>query len=499
MSREPKRLGGLATAVITLLILSIIAATGMVIWLCLDMVNKDPGVTPPVNNSVALPGNNGSNTVTEPAPVPAETAPPTTIPQPEPETVIATATISSQGDLLMHKPVFDTCRQSDGTYDFESIFRYVKDTVSSFDYALANLETTFGGDDFIYQGNPAFNCPDELMDSVVDTGYDMLLTANNHCGDTMAAGVQRTLEQIRGAGLTAIGTQLNDEEPKYAVVDVNGIKVGMVCYSWAYSYDGSKVSMNGLTPIPADGTINFFRNSNLEPFYQELEQIMADMKADGAEVTMMQIHWGQEYVMQENATQNKIAQKLCDLGFDVIVGGHPHVVQPMALLESTIDPEHKTVCIYSLGNAVSNQRTGISTQFPAGYTEDGVIFTVTFEKYSDGKVYVSATDVIPTWVNMHSNQGKKEYNILPLSKDREDQWKSLFALTDHNFTSCQKSYDRTMGIVGEGLTVCQTYLEQAKKDREQYYYDLAFFPERFATEAAGESAEETTAPMESAA
>ena len=480
MSREPKRLGALGTVIAVLLLLGLIAAAGFLAWLCYDMVNLAPENAQSTDQSVALPTETVA--VTEEAPT-ETTVPPTTEP-PQPETVIATATISSQGDLLMHKPVFDTCRQGDGTYNYESIFRYVKDTVSSYDYALANLETTFGGDDFVYQGNPAFNCPDGLVDSVVEAGYDMLLTANNHCGDTMAAGVKRTLEQIREKGLTAIGTQLNDEEPKYAIVDVNGIKVGMVCYSWAYSYNGSAVSMNGLTPIKADGTINFFMNNNLPAFYEEVKQIMEDMKAAGAEATMMQIHWGLEYQLEENATQNKIAQNLCDIGFDVIVGGHPHVVQPMELLESTVDPDHKTVCIYSVGNAVSNQRSGYISQAPGAYTEDGALFEVTFEKYSDGKVYVAGTDVIPTWVNMHTTGGVKEYNILPLADSTRESWRETFDLNDNTLGFAQKSYDRTMGIVGEGLEACQSYLEQAKIDREEYYYDLAHNPEKYATEPA---------------
>ena len=491
MSREPKRLGALGTVIMVLLILGLIAATGFLVWLCIDMVNLKPDNAPSMEATVALPTESADSTE---APV-ETTVPPTTTEPPQPETVIATATIASQGDLLMHEPVFRTCRQGDGTYNYESIFRYVKDTVSSYDYALANLETTFGGDDFVYQGNPAFNCPDGLVDNVVEAGYDMLLTANNHCGDTMAAGVQRTLEKIREQGLTAIGTQLNDEEPKYAIVDVNGIKIGMVCYSWAFSYDGAKVSMNGLMAIPANGTINFFMNNNLPAFYEEVEAIMADMKDAGAEATMMQIHWGQEYQLTENATQNKIAQKLCDIGFDVIVGGHPHVVQPMELLESTVDPEHKTVCIYSVGNAVSNQRNGYIKDAPPYYTEDGALFEVTFEKYSDGKVYVAGTDVIPTWVNMHTTDGVKEYNILPLADSTRESWRETFKLNDNTMGFAEKSYKRTMGIVGEGLEACQTYLDQAKMDREQYYYDLAFNPDKLATEAPAETVvEETTLP-----
>jgi len=454
---------------IVLLILLMIAATGLVIWLCIDMAKG------PVQSAAPTGGNRAQlSTQVQTVPTqPPTTVPPTTKPDPVPEHVVATATIASMGDLLMHKPVFDTCR-ADGGYDFSSIFRYAKDLIASYDYSLANLETTFGGDGYVYQGNPAFNCPDQLADAVVDAGYDLLLTANNHAGDTMGDGILRTVELIRSKGLTALGSQLSGDEPKYAVVEVNGIKIGMVCYTWAYSGNGSTFSLNGLNPVKDEGQMNYFTNNNPDKLYNELGPILEAMKADGAEATMMFIHWGVEYQTTENEAQRVMAQKLCDMGFDVIVGGHPHVVQPVSLLESTVDPGHKTVCIYSLGNAVSNQRTGISTLFPAGYTEDGALFTVSFEKYSDGTVYLAGADVVPTWVNMHSNNGSKEYNILPLQDSTREQWQESYNLTDANRSAAEKSYDRTMGIVGEGLEQCRTYLEQAKADREQEYYDLAW-------------------------
>lgn len=483
MARNPRRVGIGTTVLITILILALIAATGFVIWLCIDMVNMESDHTTPADTSVVLP--TAETKVTEP--VQEETVPPTTTEPPEPEHVVATATISSQGDLLMHSPVFNSCKQSDGSYDFASIFRYVKDTVSSYDYALANLETTFGGEAHPHVPNQSFSCPDELAASAVEAGYDMLLTANNHSGDSMGDGLTRTIEVAREAGLATLGSQLSGEK-RYSIVEVNGIKIGMVAYTWAFSGDGSKFSLNGLTAIADEGQMNYFTKNNPDKLYNEAQQILADMKAEGAEATMIQIHWGEEYQLTENALQNQIAQKLCDIGFDVIVGGHPHVVQPMELLTSTVDDTHKTVCIYSLGNAVSNQRTGVSNQFPPGYTEDGVLFSVTFEKYSDGKVYLAATDVVPTWVNMHQNNGPKEYNILPLIQDQEDTWKESFNLTDHNFSSCQKSYDRTMGIVGEGLQQCQDYLAQAKTDREAYYLDLVTNPDKYA------AAEETVLP-----
>ena len=491
MSREPKRLGALGTIIALLVILGIIAATGFVVWLCVDMVNKTPDNTLSTDQSVELPLETGAAPVTE---EPTETTePPVTTEPPQPETVVATATIASQGDLLMHSPVFASAKKSDGSYNFESVFRYSADLVSSYDYAVANLETTFGGPNRPHVPNQSFCCPDELAANAREVGYDMFLTANNHSGDTMGDGLIRTLEISRGAGLATLGSQMPGEK-RYSIVEVNGIKIGMVAYTWAFSTDGSKFSLNGLTPIKDEGQMNYFTKKNPDKLYQEVQPMMEEMKAEGAEATMIFIHWGEEYELKENTAQQKMAQKLCDIGFDVIVGGHAHVVQPMALLESTVDPGHKTVCIYSMGNAVSNQRTGVSDQFPTGYTEDGALFTVSFEKYSDGKVYVSGTDVVPTWVNMHSNKGAREYNILPLTKDTEQQWQSSYELTDQQLKSCQKSYDRTMGIVGEGLEACRTYLAQAKETREAYYYNLAYNPGLLETQAAEAPVAEETLP-----
>lgn len=377
---------------------------------------------------------------------------------PVPETV--TATLGVQGDILMHGPVINTGVVTDGEYDFSSIFRYISDYVESYDYAVANLETTLGGTP-PYSGYPVFNCPDGIVDAVKDAGYDMLLTANNHSADTQMAGFDRTLQQVRGAGLESLGTYLNDQEQKFTVVDVGGIKIGMICYTYANGLTASgNPTLNG-NPISQSGKVNFFTENNLDKFYGELNALLADARTAGAEATVLYIHWGIEYQTTENATQRAIAQKVCDMGVDVIVGGHPHVVQPMDLLESTTDPNHKTVCIYSVGNAVSNQRLAeMINSCPTGHTEDGALFTVTFEKDANGKVSVADADVIPTWVNMSTVNGQKEYNILPLDPDTKDQWKTSFNLTDELYQDAIDSYDRTMAIIGDGLVEVQTWLAQ---------------------------------------
>lgn len=483
MSKNPKHGNTAVIVVLTVLIVLMVAVTAFLIYLSIDLVNKEADITPTQGNTMQLP----TGAATEPAQT--ETTVPPTTEAPEVEHVVATATVGAIGDLLMHSPIFNSCKQADGSYNFESVFRYGKDTFSALDYAIANLETTFGGPNHPHVPNVHYSCPDQLADSAVEAGFDMFQTINNHSGDSNADGLIRTIEVTRAAGLATLGTQLPGEKP-YAIVEVNGIKIGMVGYTWAFEIVGDLFSLNGMERIKYEGQANYYSKQDPDKLYNELKPIMENMKADGAEVTMIFIHWGEEYETKENAAQDKMAQKLCDIGFDVIVGGHPHVVQPMALLESTENPGHKTYCIFSLGNAVSNQRDGISPKF-SGYTEDGLLFSVTFEKYSDGKVYVSDLEAIPMWVNMHSNNGSREYNILPLDKEKESEWESAFRLTSAQFSAAQKSYDRTMGIIGEGLAACQNDLEQAKADREQYYLDLATNPE--AAEAAPETAVQTTA------
>ncbi|MBQ4600599.1 MAG: CapA family protein [Oscillospiraceae bacterium] len=389
---------------------------------------------------------------------PSETTVATDPPGP---TLIATATLGAQGDMLMHKPIFNTgavCNLGDGSYDFSSIFRYMGDYSGELNYMVANLETTFGGDDYPYQGNPSFNCPDSLLDALKAAGYDMLLTANNHSNDTLMHGIERTLKRTREEGLATLGTRLDGEE-RYTVVDINGIQVGMVCYTYAAEIRNGKPSLNFNTPVSDPERINYFTTTDLDSFYAEAEDVIADMRSAGAEATVFYIHWGVEYEIMQNSAQDSMAQELCDMGVDVIIGGHPHVVQPVELLTGTTDANHKTVCIYSLGNAVSNQRIA-EMNMKTGHTEDGVLFTVSFEKYSDGTVCIGGADVLPTWVNLHSANGGKEYNILPLDAATLDQWQTLYNLTDAQYTAAKDSYARTMDIVGEGMQQVKDWLAE---------------------------------------
>ena len=375
-------------------------------------------------------------------------------------TVTGTATIGATGDMLMHIPCINPALQSDGTYDFSAYFTNLTSYVQAVDYAVANLETTLAGTSYKYSGYPQFNCPDGIVPSLRSAGFDMLLTANNHTYDTLTTGFFRTQEVIAQNGLDHIGTKPDAETDSYLIKNINGIKVGMVCYTYETNTDPDKIDLNGGTDLQEneEPLINVFLKDDVAGFTKSLSANITDMKADGAEAIVLYIHWGEEYQTKQNNQQKAMAQAACNLGVDVIVGGHPHVIQPLDLLTSTTDTNHKTVCLYSTGNALSNQRIE-HMNLKTGHTEDGIFFTFTFVKYSDGTVRVENVDVLPLWINLYTSTttGKAVYDILPLDKDITD-WKKEFALTDSTMTQASNSYDRTMKIVGDGLNKINAFL-----------------------------------------
>ena len=384
--------------------------------------------------------------------------------------VVAQATIAVTGDILMHLPVTNTGLRSDGTYNFDSIFQYLTPYSSAADYSVANLETTLAGSDmgYKYSGHPAFNTPDAIVDALKNAGFDMLLTANNHCYDTSEYGFLRTIKTVKSKGLTPLGTRENAADPAYSVQNIGGIQVGMVCYSYEGQPENPTpgvvyMNQNALS-ANCSSLINAFIPTNLEPFYQQVRQQLAQMKLAGAEATVMFIHWGEEYQTSPNAIQQEIAQQLCDMGFDVIVGGHPHVIQPVQLLSSRTTPDHKTVCVYSTGNAVSNQRIA-EMNLKTGHTEDGMLFSFTLSKYADGTVELEDANILPCWVDLRTTNGK-QYVIIPLDAALQSQWQTAFGLTDEAYENAIKSYDRTQALVGAGIAQVQEYLSGQKQQRE---------------------------------
>ena len=452
--------------ILLVLIAVLFVADVIVIGLCL----KTPGSTKSNQKPSASQGSSNTPSPTDGTEVPTEEAP----------QLVSTATVLSTGDILMHGKVINSGKQDDGSYNFDSIFQYVKSYSQAADFSVANLETTLCGTDngYAYAGNPKFNCPDAIVDSLKGAGFDMLLTANNHADDTSLVGYKRTLNVVREKGLDTLGTYLSADEQKWTIEEVNGIKIGMVCYTYSDGFSQNGYPLLNYNEVGENGILNYFTYDKLSEFYTQLQGYLDEMKAAGAEATVVYLHWGEEYKWKTgegpNANQTAMAQKLCDMGVDVIVGGHPHVVQPVDLLQSGTDAEHKTIVLYSMGNAVSNQRKEEMQQSePTGHTEDGVLFCVTFAKYSDGSVCVNSAELIPTWVNMHANSGVTEYNILPLEESTAAQWQAQFGLTDTQLANAKASFDRTQALTLTGMEKVQSYLAQQKQPQENLPLDNA--------------------------
>jgi poly-gamma-glutamate synthesis protein (capsule biosynthesis protein) len=408
-------------------------------------------------------GGSGENNAviqsTQPTTQPTEPSTAPTVPEDPGVTVTGTATLGATGDMLMHMPCVNPALQSDGTYDFGTYFANFSAYVQAVDYAVANLETTLAGTAYKYSGYPQFNCPDGIIPSLKSAGFDMMLTANNHTYDTLSTGFFRTQEIIAQYGMDHIGTKPDAETDSYLIKNINGIRVGMVCYTYETNENPDKIDLNGGTDLKEDEEplINVFLKNDVEGFSADLAEKVSDMRADGAEAIVLYIHWGEEYQTKQNSQQKAMAQAACDLGVDVIVGGHPHVIQPLDLLTSSTDSSHKTVCLYSTGNALSNQRIE-HMNLKTGHTEDGIFFSFTLVKYSDGTVRVEGVEVLPLWINLHTSTGKTVYDILPLDKAVTD-WKTAYKLTDSTLTQANNSYDRTMKIVGSGLEKIEQYLD----------------------------------------
>ena len=379
---------------------------------------------------------------------------------------VGRATVLSTGDLMMHLPIVRSGLK-DGNYDFSYIYSYLKDYVNKADYAVVNLETTLSGTDRKeYTGYPKFNSPDAVASGAVSGGFDLLLTANNHCYDYGTAGMLRTLEVVKAAGADTLGTHAKAGEQTYLIRDLNGIKVGMLNYTYGdIGEDPDRPFINGLkTDSAAAGLTNVFAYSKLELFYTEVENQISAMRAAGAEVIMLYIHWGEEYTTNVNRYQKQIAQKMCDLGVDVIAGSHPHVVQTMELLTSGVNPSHQTVVLYSMGNFLSNQRAD-NISLSTGQSEDSVLFSCTFVKFSNGKVVLEDIEILPTWVLIRGSGNGRSYHILPLDKEVED-WAKVYDLTGTQSVDAHQSYSRTMDTLGTAYKDIRDKLAQRENLHE---------------------------------
>jgi poly-gamma-glutamate synthesis protein (capsule biosynthesis protein) len=301
-------------------------------------------------------------------------------------------TLVFAGDMMSHMPqVKAAYNPQSKRHEYEHWFQFLKDTIASADFAIANLETPLGGEP--YSGYPMFSAPDAFAEDLKKVGFDILVTANNHTVDKGRKGLERTLNILDSLNILHTGSfrdQQQHDSTTPLMIEAKGVKIALLSYTYG---------TNGI-PVPKPNVVNLID-------HVQMEKDIVKARSLGAQIIIPIIHWGVEYQTYEHPSQVKTAEFLASKGVDAIIGMHPHVVQPIKYVKSNRD---SIPVAYSLGNAVANMRDR--------YKDGGLLIQLTIKVENDTPRITSFND-IPFWVWKGSSKevkGIHGYYVIPESK-----------------------------------------------------------------------------------
>ena len=323
---------------------------------------------------------------------------------------ISTATITIVGDLMCHSVQINYAYVEKDSFDFNGVFSEVKEHLSFANFTIGNLETVLAGKEKGYSGYPFFNAPDDFLEAIYGAGFDLLVTANNHALDQGIDGVDRTIEKMDEFGLDHTGTYLSqNDRDSIRIYNINGIHLTVIAYSYG---------TNGVViPASKNYIINLI-DFNL------IEEDIQKAKYKGADIVLVFFHFGEEYEREPNIYQRDVIDHTIKSGADIIIGSHPHVVQPVNYFKTNGGSIDTGFVAYSLGNFISNQRWRFS--------DAGVILNISISKdLKRDSVYLSNVSYIPTWVFKGNTKKGKEYIILHANKSYDDSSYSYLSNSDN--------------------------------------------------------------------
>lgn len=342
------------------------------------------------------------------------------------DTTISMAVV---GDIMCHSPNYkDAYNASTKKYDFSTFFPQIKSYISNADIAVGNLETTFAGGNKAYSGYPTFNSPPQLAKDVQDLGIDVLTTSNNHSMDSGYNGLINTIDTLDNLGISHTGTFKSEEDKnKILIKDVNGVKIAFLSYTYG---------TNGISiPKGKEYCINLIDKDLIK---KQLESA----KAQNPDVICVSMHWGIEYKLQPNTEQKDLADYLFENGADIILGSHPHVLEPMEKRTVTLSDGTKKdgFVIYSLGNFISAQKDK--------YTKDSIILNLKITKHSQGNITIDSYDYTPIYMQDNGANAKNRYELVDLEKkikDYENGDKSITATAYKTYVAELKNVKTALG------------------------------------------------------
>jgi poly-gamma-glutamate capsule biosynthesis protein CapA/YwtB (metallophosphatase superfamily) len=340
--------------------------------------------------------------------------------------------IAAVGDILMWGSQVRSARTSKDAYSFDHMFKEVGPLLKEADLTIGNLETTLSGREKYYQrvnsviGGPAFNCPDELAETLKRSGFDVLTTANNHCMDRGIDGLKRTLGILDKAGIYHTGTFRSYEESRNKlIIKVKDIKIGIIACTYG---------TNGFELTDQEAwAVNYIDEHILSQVYE--------MKKE-ADLTIVCLHLGREFTDQLIKAQRYWVQKLFEHGADIILGAHPHVIQPMSFkkVKDLDGIEKDRFVIYSLGDFISDILWDDINSIT------GMILNLEVAKNTQGNVAVTNVEYVPTWVLISKIDNKTNFVLLPMSKYLNSSGSST--LTADTLDNMKKAWDHTKALLG---------------------------------------------------
>ena len=309
-------------------------------------------------------------------------------------------TLLMVGDILLHTPVEKSAKREDGSYDYEAIFANTKELISAADLALVNQEVILGGAELGISGYPAFNAPYEVGDDLVEAGFDVICHATNHAMDKGKQGIMNCLNywEQNHPEIQVLGLHDNPDDSLY-VFEKDGIKIAFL----NYSYGTNGIALPSDMPYAVD-------------LLKDQSKVIADIQyaESVADFTVVCPHWGTEYRLTADSSQKKWTKLFLENGVDLVLGTHPHVIEPVELVTDDATG-HAMLVYYSLGNFVnwtSSSGDGVSNRMVGGMAQ------VTLSQNEDGEVIISEYGV--TALVCHLTNGQDGVTVMPLSEYGED-------------------------------------------------------------------------------
>ena len=308
-----------------------------------------------------------------------------------------TFTLTAIGDVMCHNTQYIDAYDSDtGTYDFSYVFDNISSYTKTADICIGNLETSFAGEDRGYSNYPTFNSPDSLADSLKSIGVDVLSTAGNHALDMGFSGLSRTIDVLDKADIFHLGTyKTQEDQDKVLIKYVKGVKIAFIDYTYG---------TNGIS-VPSDKKfcINLIDKDLIKKHIETAKNQNADM-------IVACMHWGTEYQTKQNSEQEELADFLFQNGVNVIIGNHPHVIQPMEKRTVTLEDgsTRDGFVVYALGNFICDQN--------AVNTRDSIILNLKITKHTDGSITIDNYDYVPIYMYKDTSVSKHKMKILDINK-----------------------------------------------------------------------------------